>query len=277
LGFGAFWCRFSRFALLNLAAAPSFRPVRPRIVAAPIAYEQPTLNKAWEAFVAHIPTILIISIASGIFAGLAYAAQVLLILIGNGASPEALGSALNGTTLPSTLGFWMGLLGQITFMVPLYLVNVLLTAVPAMYYETGEAVTVQGAFGALLGRPWRYLLAGALFALVCGIGFCCVLPGIAVALVTPVYVNKIFTTNMPILDAFSSSFRAVYRSENGWIFIGVEILVVAVMMALTVAMIVFVLMTCGLGAIVAVPLIAIANSMSCFYVQNAAYRQGVLT
>jgi uncharacterized membrane protein len=132
-----------------------------------------------------------------------------------------------------------------------------------MYYETGEAVTVQGAFGALLGRPWRYLLAGALFALVCGIGFCCVLPGIAVALVTPVYVNKIFTTDMAILDAFSSSFQAVYRSEKGWTFIGIQLLAIVVMVVVSIC-------TCGLGILVAPP-------VAHFYVQNAAYRQGVLT
>lgn len=29
-------------------------------MAAPLAYEQPTINKAWEAFVRHVPTILLI-------------------------------------------------------------------------------------------------------------------------------------------------------------------------------------------------------------------------
>ena len=39
-------------------------------MAAPIAYEQPTINKAWQAFVAHVPTILLIWIATAVLAGL---------------------------------------------------------------------------------------------------------------------------------------------------------------------------------------------------------------
>jgi hypothetical protein len=91
----------------------------------------------------------------------------------------------------------------------------------------------------------------------------CILPGVAVALVTPVYVNKIFTTEMSILDAFSSSFQAVYRSENGWTFVGIQILAGIVVIVVS-------LCTCGLGLL-------FAPAMAGFYVQNAAYRQGVLT
>ena len=233
-------------------------------MAAPIAYEQPTLNKAWEAFVAHIPTILIIWIATAILTALGIGAQLILTVLGNSVSGVSLGSAMDGASSATTLGLLLGQLGQFPFTILSNLVAVLFAAVPAIYYVTGETVTVDRAFRALLQRPWRYLLAGLLFTVVSVVGlFLCILPGVAVFLVTPVYVNKIFTTDRPILDAFSSSFQAVYRSENGWTFVGIELLAGLVVVVVSIC-------TCGLGLLV-------APAVASFYVQNAAYRQGVLT
>ena len=233
-------------------------------MAAPIAYEQPTLNKAWELFVAHIPTILIIWIATAILTVLGFAAQLILTLIGNGVAGVSLGSVIDGASTSSSLGLVLGQLGQIPFTILSNLVAVLFAAVPALHYVSGETVTVDRAFRTLFQRPWRYLLAGVLFTVVSTLGLLlCVLPGVAVLLVTPVYVNKIFTTDMAILDAFSSSFEAVYRSDNGWTFVGIEILAGLVVLVVSIC-------TCGLGLLV-------APAVASFYVQNAAYRQGVLT
>ena len=229
-------------------------------MAAPIAYEQPTLNRAWEAFVAHIPTLLVIWVATAILTALGYGAEKLFTLIGNGGSLEGLDSAID----TNIYAWLLGQLGQLPFSVLSSLVGILFAAVPAMYYSTGEIITVDGAFRALLQRPWRYLLAGILFTIAAVVGtLFCVLPGIAVLLITPVYVNKIFTTEMSILDAFGSSFQAVFRSEHGWAFVGIQILAGLVVIVVSVC-------TCGLGILVAPP-------MASFYVQNAAYRQGVLT
>ena len=229
-------------------------------MAAPIAYEQPTLNKTWEAFVAHIPTLLVIWVVTAVLTALGYGAEKLFTFVGNGGSLEGLDSAAD-TNLYAL--FW-GQLGQFPFSVLSSLVGVLFAAVPAMYYSTGEIVAVDAAFRALLKRPWRYLLAGILFTVAAIVGtLFCVLPGVAILLITPVYVNKIFTTEMSIFDAFSSSFQAVYRSEHGWTFVGIQILAVLVVIVVSVC-------TCGLGILVAPP-------MASFYVQNAAYRQGVLT
>ena len=241
-----------------------FAQFDPQIVAAPIAYEQPTLNKAWEVFVAHIPTILIIWIATAILTGLGVGAQLLFTLIGSSLSGASLESALEGGSQTPALGVLLGQLGQFPFTVLSGLVGVLFAAVPAMYYDSGETITVDRAFRVLLKRPWRYLLAGILFTVVFVIGLLvCILPGVAVALVAPVYVSKIFTTDMAILDAFSSSFQSVYRSANGWTFIGIQLLAIVVMVVVSIC-------TCGLGILVAPP-------VAHFYVQNAAYRQGVLT
>jgi hypothetical protein len=187
-----------------------------------------------------------------------------MTFLGHGVSGENLGSAIDGSTSLTSLGFWLGQLGQLPFSILSNLVTVLFAAVPAMYYTTGETITVERAFRSLIERPWRYLLAGILFTIVGAIGFVlCILPGIAVALVTPVYVNKIFTTDMPILDAFGSSFQAVYRSEHGWTFVGIEVLTCLVVVVVSLG-------TCGIGLLV-------APAVASFYVQNAAYRQGVLT
>ena len=115
----------------------------------------------------------------------------------------------------------------------------------------------------MIGRFWRYLLAGVFFSVVMTIGFVlCILPGIAVALVTPVYVNRIFVTEMTIGEAFSQSFQVVYRSENGLSFVGLEVLTGIIVGFAT-------LLTCGLGVFVFVP-------MSSFYLQNVAYNRGLL-
>ena len=87
------------------------------------------------------------------------------------------------------------------------------------------------------------MLAGLFFSLVTTIGFLlCILPGIAVALVTPVFVNRIFVTDMGIGEAFSQSFQVVYRSENGLSFVGLEVLTGIVVGLLA-------LVTCGLGGL----------------------------
>ena len=90
----------------------------------------------------------------------------------------------------------------------------------------------------------------------------CILPGLAVALVTPVFVNRIFVTEMSIGEAFANSFQVVYRSQNGLSFVGLEVLVGIVVGLLA-------LLTCGLGGFVVIP-------MASFFLQNVAYQRGLL-
>jgi hypothetical protein len=183
------------------------------------ATEQPTLNRAWEAVLAHVPTILLIWLATAVLAVLGAAVTWLFLLVGFGVSGSTgSDSALSIATL-------LGQLGQLPFAILSSLVGVLFVAVPAMHYASGEVITVVAAFRELLRRPGRYLLAGLLFSLVAAVGFVlCIVPGILVALVMPIYVNRIFLTDQPIPDAFAASFQAVYRSPNGGSFILIEIL-----------------------------------------------------
>ena len=228
-------------------------------MAAPQAYDQPTLNGAWEAFLAHVPTILLIWIATAVLSGAGLAVYSLITLVGLGLAGGGSGSE-HAVGLASALGQ----LGQLPFTVLSSLVGVLFIAVPALHYDSGDVITVQAAFAALMRRPLRYLLAGVLFTVVLTIGFIlCIVPGIVVALVMPIYVNRIFLTDQSISDAFAASFQAVYGSPQGRTYAGIEILAWLLVVVVSVC-------TCGLGALLAVP-------VSSFYLQNAAYNKGVIS
>ena len=224
-------------------------------MAAPIAFEPPSIQKAWQAFLQHIPVVLVIwvgSIVLSLLGVLAYALIVVVVSSTAGSSDAALG-----------LGAVLAQLVQLPFTVLASLLSVLLVAVPALYYERGEVVTMEAACQLLMRRLWRYLLAGLFFSLVMTIGLLlCILPGLAVALVTPVFVNRIFVTDMGIGEAFAQSFQVVYRSENGLSFVGLEVLTGIVVAFLA-------LLTCGLGGFVVIP-------MASFFLQNVAYERGLL-
>ncbi len=228
-------------------------------MAAAIAYEPPSISKAWAAFLAHIPTILLIWVVTIVIAVIGFVASLALTALGVGLS-----SGGAGTEAAASLAAVLGNLVQLPFTILSNLVGVLFVAVPAMHYASGEIIDTEGALRVLLQRPVRYLLAGVLFTVVAVVGFVlCILPGIAVTLVMPIYVNKVFLTDSPIPDAFSSSFQAVYGSDQGRVFAGIELL--AWLLVLVVS-----LFTCGLASLVAVP-------VATFYIQNAAYHRGVLS
>jgi hypothetical protein len=228
-------------------------------LAAAIAYEPPSISKAWAAFLAHIPTILLIWVATIVLSVIGFVASLALTALGAGLSN---GGA--GAEAAAGLAAVLGNLVQLSFSILSSLVGVLFVAVPAMHYASGEIIDTEAALRVLLHRPVRYLLAGVLFTVVAVVGFVlCVLPGIAVTLVMPIYVNKVFLTDSPILDAFSSSFQAVYGSDKGRTFAGIELIAWLLVLVVTI-------FTCGLGSLVAVP-------VATFYIQNAAYHQGVLS
>ncbi len=228
-------------------------------MAAPKAYDQPTINGAWEAFVAHLPTILLIWIVTAVISGAGLAVYFLITLVGVGVADAGAGGE-SAIGVASALGQ----LGQLPFTVLSSLVGVLFIAVPALHYDSGEVITLEAAFAALLRRPLRYLLAGVLLTLAFTIGLLlCIVPGIVVALVTPIYVNRIFLTDQSIIDALRGAFQAVYGSERGRAFAALEVLVWLLVVLVSVC-------TFGLGALLAVP-------VSSFYLQNAAYHKGVIS
>ena len=224
-------------------------------MAASIAFEQPSIQKAWDAFLKHIPVFLLIWAGSIGLAVIGLAVYLLIVMV--------VGSLGGSSESAFSLGGILAQLTQIPFSILSSLLSVLMVAIPAVYYERGEVVSVGAAVALLRERFWRYVLAGLFFSSVMTIGLLlCVLPGLAVALVTPVFVNRIFVTEMGIGEAFSQSFQVVYRSENGMSFVGLEVLAFIVAALFTV-------LTCGLAVLVVVP-------MASFYLQNTAYQRGLL-
>ncbi len=148
-------------------------------MAASIAFEPPSIQKAWQAFLQHIPVVLVSWVGSIVLSLLAVLAYGLIIV--------AVSSIIGSSDAALGLGAVLAQLVQLPFSILASLLSVLLVAVPALYYERGEVVTISTAAQLLTGRWWRYVLAGLFFSLVTTIGFLlCILPGIAVALVTPV-------------------------------------------------------------------------------------------
>jgi hypothetical protein len=218
-----------------------------------IAREEASLNEAWTAFLAHLPTMLLIWLASS-------AAIFIAWLVGFVALLLCMAIFAGGSAGDSTTGIYISMIVSYIVQIPLWvlsqLVGVLFVAVPALYYAFGEVVTISEAFRTLFSRPLRYISAGILFSLAILIGslfgiipfigvglsmpyltidyipgilpflatvgglLVCLIPCIVVLLTMPVYVNKIFATEMSVLDAFASSFSAVYKSERGWAFVG---------------------------------------------------------
>ena len=227
-------------------------------MASPLATESPSINRAWEAFVAHVPAILLAWIAAmgiSVIGTVVYFLISALLTMLSGADPDG-----GGTVLAMALGQ----LGQLPFTVLSSWVGVLLAAIPALYYERGEVITVQAAFAALFEKPWRYLWAGVLFTGLILVGFLfCVLPGVLILFVTPLYVNRIFNTNLSVTDAFAASVQALFRSPQGIQYLGLELLTALLVVVVSIC-------TCGFGALLALP-------VSSFYLQNAAYNKGLIS
>ena len=261
-----------------------------------IAREEASLNEAWTAFLAHLPTMLLIWLASS-------AAIFIALLVGFVAMLLCMAIFAGGSTGDSTTGIYISMIISYIVQIPLWvlsqLVGVLFVAVPALYYAFGKVVTISEAFRTLFSRPLRYISAGILFSLAILIGslfgiipfigvglsmpyltidyipgilpflatvgglLVCLIPCIVVLLTMPVYVNKIFATEMSVLDAFASSFSAVYKSERGWAFVGIQLLV-------GICIVIVSLCTCGLGALIAAP-------VGIFYVQHTAYNKGLVS
>lgn len=230
-------------------------------MAAQIATEQPSFNSAWDAFCKHFLTVVGIW-AITIVLGLVGFCLIMLITIFVTSLTSSSGIDPSEATL--TAVSLLAQVAQIPFALLSSLVGVLFMAVPALYYETGEVITVGNAFSVLFKNPWRYLIAGLFFSVVSTIGFgFCVLPGIAIALTMPIYVNRVFLTDMGIGDSFANSFQAMYRSPAGRSFLIAELLTWLLVGLVSIC-------TCGLGALIAMP-------MANFYLQNLAYHHGVVS
>lgn len=235
------------------------------MTAIPAAFEPPSFSKAWDLTIKHFATFLVVAIAALVVGGIAYALVLLLGLVASLAFQAVIGNASSDAqSLAFLLGQLVGWIGSMPFVLLWCLLLVLLSAIPAIYFTNGEVITPDAAFKLLLARPWRYIWAGIVISVATFIGsLLCYLPGLVVAFVGPVYINKVFTTDLGVIEAFKSSFAAVYGSEHRWAFIGIQILVMLIAgLAYS--------CSCGLLGFLAIP-------AASFYVQNVAYRRGILS
>lgn len=235
------------------------------MTAIPAAFEPPSLGKAWDLSVKHLVTFLVVAVAALVVGGIAYLVMLLLGLTSSFALQAVIGSgSSDGASLAFLIGQAVGWIGSLPFVMIWCLLLVLLSAIPAVYFSTGEEITPAGAFKLLMQRPWHYIWAGIVFTVAVLVGsVLCYLPGLVVAFVGPVYINKIFTTELGAIEALRASFNAVYGSEHRWAFIGIQILVGLV------AGIAY-SCSCGLLGFLAIP-------AASFYIQNVAYRRGILS
>ena len=174
----------------------------------------------------------------------------------------AFAAADDGSGASAGVGAILGQMSSVPFSIFQSLIGVMFTAIPAVYYQRGEVVSISDVFSILMSRLGRYLIAGILFSVAATIGILvCVLPGLIVFAATPIYVNKVFTTDQGVWDCFTSSFAAVYGSDRGWALVGIQL------MAFLLAFV-----TCGfclIGLIVYVPVVT-------FFIQLYVTRSGLV-
>lgn len=213
---------------------------------------QDYLGQAWQDFIKHIPTIAAIFAATIGIAIIDYGVYFAAFLLFGGLESETEGIASflgYAVSLPITIVNW--------------LVGILYVAVPAIYYSREQRVLPGEAFSLLFSRFWRYIGAGIVYTIAFSIGLAfCIIPGIIVGLATPIYVNRIFNSDQQPIEALNASISALFKSDKGWEFIGIQILTGLLVMVIGVC-------TCGLGFFVAGP-------TGSFYVQKMGYVKGVI-
>lgn len=226
------------------------------MTASQIAYQKPSLNASWLAFIAHLPTIFVTWIISVVFGAIGFVAWLLISIV--------LAGIVEG--LPSDLSVFIGVVGSSSafamYVVGLSLIASVFYAIPAIYYFKGEVVTTSQAFREIAARPARFILAGLLITIAATVGYLlCIVPGILVSLVFPIYIHKIFNTDISVFQSFLSSFKSVFSTGPGWEFVAIQFAVYLLILISS-------LLTCGLGALVAAP-------VATFYVQNYAFYKGL--
>ena len=220
-----------------------------------LAYKYPTFGSSWRDFKAHINTyialyllMLTLGIASFV---IDFSFVFIFSVLGDG-SDTASGV---GQILGSIVTFPISIINN--------LFGVLLIAVPTIYYSKEEVVSFRVIINRVKSSILRYILAGILWTFFVLIGYVfCIIPGILFTLITPIYVHKIFTTDVSIIDSFQSSWSSLFNSKRAIPFFAMSLFVGFLTIICSI-------LTCFLGGLVFIPL-------SWFYIINYAYHIGIL-
>lgn len=189
----------------------------------PTGVPQPTLQSAWNLYVANWRPYVFVQLTlvglAVVSAAITVVIALLTPLLTAGVAPEARES------IDSLVQSALNLPFSILYQVAAGLIGVLLSAFPALYFATGVHPDFTAGLRLLRERFPRYLWAGALIGVAGVLGLLlCLIPGLIVMVITPIYVRRIFTTDQPIWPAFLASFRDLFDSPNGWGLVGYEVL-----------------------------------------------------
>ncbi len=228
------------------------------------AFQKPSIERAWKDFIKHFPALCV----AWVLAFIVYLGGIIVLYfcLYLGLFLDILHYGTNGPEGPLTiLGLIVGLFGGLPLWLVFSTLLAMIFAIPAMYYNGGEErVTAKKAFNELNRRRIRYIFAGVFHTAMMLLGYMlCFLPGLIIAMLGPIYINKIFLTDQSILEAFNSSFRSVFGSRD-WPYF----LLISFLGGLIVAL--SSLLTCNVGYFITCPMYA-------FYIQNYAYHKGILS
>jgi hypothetical protein len=188
------------------------------------AAPKPTLQSAWNLFGTHWRTYLALQLTVIALAVVSVVISLLITLIATavmgGVSADLresvtqlVASALN---LPFTL----------LYQVVVGLLGVMISALPALWFATGHHPNYRESLALLRANPRRYVLAGLLVSIATLLGLLlCVIPGLIVMALTPIYVRRVFTTEEPLWPAFQACFNDLSSGPSAIGLIGYQLII----------------------------------------------------
>lgn len=184
---------------------------------------EPTLQTAWNLYKANWQPYVLVQLTIlgvAVVFGLITAVTTLIAQILTGGS-----FGDGGSDAAEAVQVLINFPFQLIYQVLVGLLGVLIVAFPALHYATGHHPSYGEGMALLRLRFWRYVLAGVLVSVATAVGFlACIVPGLIVMVVTPIYIRRIFTGSEPVWPAFVASLRDLFNSGYGWGLVGYELL-----------------------------------------------------
>ena len=227
---------------------------------------RPSIKSSWLSFVEHFPVLSVTWVLSGflylIWTFIFYICTYGGLLLDIALAYDYYYYFEEGTF--TLTGIAIGGLTGIPLLIVICTILTMVQAVPAIYYARGgKRVSAETAFKELNRRKFRYIFAGLFYTLMLVIGtIFCIVPGIVIGFIGPIYVNRIFVTNKDIFSSFNDSFKSLFASKDWFKFILVSFLGCLILTFSG-------LLTCNMSYFALYP-------MYCFYIQRYAYYKGIL-
>ena len=97
------------------------------------------------------------------------------------------------------------------------LIYIFMTSIPTIYYTADHCPAPGEIFSIIYRKPRRHVLAAFLFTIVTVIGLLLfIIPGILMALATPIYVHYVFTTDLSLTTCLSKAVKATFQNFGGF-------------------------------------------------------------